>query len=63
MDSLGEFLPRELRVEDLPRLCSCVRVGDARPEFRELGRNRAVAGELDLENRIAEPVGGVVAPC
>jgi hypothetical protein len=68
MDTLGEFLPRELRVEDLP-LIRCALVGDDCPEFRELGLNRAVAGDEVFPNKApklgctAGPAGGVVTPC
>jgi hypothetical protein len=67
MDTLGEFLPRELRVEDLPRI-SWALVGDDCPEFRELGLKRAVAGEEDFPNKApklgckAGAAGGVVTP-
>ena len=44
-EGLGEFLPVELRVEDLPLMLRCDRVGEEYPEFRELGRKRAVTGE------------------
>jgi len=63
-DSLGESLPKELNVEDLPRLCKYARVGDDWPEFLEFGLNSAVAGDaLDLLGKTERPeAGGVMTP-
>ena len=66
-DSLGEFRPSELIVEDLPLLCRWARVGDEWPECEcvEPGRNRAVAGDAwDLAGTVTARFwgGGVVAP-
>lgn len=64
-DWRGEFIPRELIVEDLPLLCIWLRVGEEWPECLEFGRKRAVAGDaLDLANRVAAWFcgGGVVTP-
>lgn len=43
--SFKELLPTELVVEDLSLRPGCIRVGDDWPEFREFGRNNAVAGD------------------
>lgn len=44
-DALGEFLPRELIVEDLPLRWRCALVGEDCPEFLELGLNNTVGGD------------------
>lgn len=62
-DSLGESIPKELIVEDLPLLCRYARVGDECPECLELGRKNADAGDaLDLENKLRLDIGGVETP-
>lgn len=64
-DALGEFLPRELIVEDLPLRCSCALVGDDCPELLELGRNSTVAGDaaaLEKDPRAGEGTGGMLVP-
>jgi hypothetical protein len=64
-DSLGEFLPRELIVEDRPLLWAKLRVGEDCPDCLELGRNSAVAGDAADFESIATAWfwgGGVVTP-
>jgi len=47
-----DSLPRELKVDERPLRFEGARVGEAWPEFLELGLNKAVAGDmLDFANR------------